>query len=252
MEIILYLLSGLLAGVATGLVGLSAAVIIAPLLVTLLGYNPYVAIGVALTADIFASSTSAYNYIRYKNINLKRASIMALSVVFFTILASYLSKDTDPVNLGGTINLFVALLGIRFLVYPIKEISPKGIINPKKAIVIQSVFWGAIIGLISGWFGSGGGLSMLAVLTMLLGYGLKQAVGTSVFIMTFTALVGALVHIIIGGTDVLALIVTSMAAFVGANITSIFANKIDSKQLNKLVGLLLILYGTILILIYFF
>ena len=251
MDIVIYLIGGLLAGIATGLVGLSAAVIIAPLFATLLGFDPYVAIGIALASDIFASSTSAYNYIRFKNIDIKHASVMAASVVVFTIVGSYLSKDMEPYTLGGIINIFVVVLGLRFLVYPVKDRATGTFIKPGKWIVIQSLLWGVIIGMISGYFGSGGGLSMLAVLTMLLGYGLKRAVGTSVFIMTFTAFVGAVTHIVIGGTDWLALILASITAFLGANAASIFANRINEKRLNQIIGIFLIIYGGILVTIFY-
>ena len=55
-----------------------------------------------------------------------------------------------------------------------------------------------MIGFICGFVGAGGGMMLLLVLTSVLGYELKTAVGTSVFIMTFTALTGAISHFYIG------------------------------------------------------
>lgn len=251
MDILIYIIGGLLAGIATGLVGLSAAVIIAPLFATMLGMDPYIAIGIALASDIFASSTSAFNYIRYKNINIKNSLMMASTVIIFTIIGSILSRDMNPYNLNSLLNIFVVVLGFRFLIYPVKDRTKGPFLKPGKMVLLQSLLWGSVIGMISGYFGSGGGLSMLAVLTLVLGYGLKHAVGTSVFIMTFTAFVGATTHIIIGGTLWLPLIIASIAAFIGANFASIYANKINEKTLNQIIGVFLILYGTSLILVYF-
>lgn len=251
MEILIYIIGGLLAGLATGLVGLSAAVIIAPLFATVLGMDPYIAVGIALATDIFASATSAFNYIRYKNIDLKHSAPMAIAVVVFAILGSYLSRDMNPANLNSVINIVVVFLGMRFLIYPVKDRVPGKFIKPGKMILFQSLLWGIVIGMISGYFGSGGGLSMLAVLTMLLGYGMKRAVGTSVFIMTFTAFVGAVTHIIVGGTIWPALLIASFAAFNGANLASIYANKIDEILLNRIIGVFLVLYGSFLVIIYF-
>ncbi len=251
-EIIIYIIGGFLAGVTTGLIGLSAATIIAPLFATLLGMNPYMAIGIALASDVFASSLSAGYYIKHKNIHLKSAVIMAISVVLFTVIASYLSKDTNPVNLGIMINVFVGILGLRFLVYPLKDNNNGQVVKFTKSKVVASILWGAVIGITSGFFGAGGGLSMLALLTMVLGYNLKSAVGTSVFIMVFTALVGAATHIVIGGTDWLALAITSLAAMAGANISAIFANRINHRTLNYVVGSVLFILGLTLSLIYIF
>ena len=91
----------------------------------------------------------------------------------------------------------------------------------------------------------------MALLTMRLGYDLKTGVGTSVFIMVFIAFVGAIVHILIGGTLILPLIITSISAFVGANLASKYANKIDGPKLNKIIGIFLLIYGSSLIIVYF-
>lgn len=249
-EIIIYIIGGFLAGVATGLVGLSAATIIAPLFVTALGMNPYIAIGIALASDVLASSLSAFHYIKNKNIHLRAAAIMAVTVVIFTILTSYLSSNVDPGNLGIMLNVFVVLLGLRFLIFPVKENSNRKIFTFTKSKFVASIFWGAIIGSVSGYFGAGGGLSMLVVLTVILGYDLKTGVGTSVFIMVFTALVGSVSHIIIGGTFWMPLLITGFAALVGANISAQFANKINHKILNIVIGLVLLIFGIVLVVIY--
>ncbi|QMS85398.1 sulfite exporter TauE/SafE family protein [Candidatus Xianfuyuplasma coldseepsis] len=251
MDIFVYIIGGFFAGIATGLVGLSAAVIIAPLFATVLGMDTYVAIGIALASDIFASSTSAFNYIRYKNVDLKRASYLAIMVIVFTIIGSIVSKDMNPYNMNSVLNIFVVVLGIRFFVYPVKDNPQNKLIKPGKFIIGQAIFWGIIIGLISGYFGSGGGLSMLAVLTMLLGFGLREAVGTSVTIMTVTAFVGAVTHILIIPTEWLPLIFASVAAFVGANLASIFANKVNEIILNRVIGGFLMIYGSILVLLFY-
>lgn len=250
MEILIYIIGGIIAGIATGLVGLSAATIIAPLFATMLGMDPYIAIGIALASDVFASASSASNYIKNKNIDLKNASGIAVSVVLFTIIASYLSFSTKPETLNTSINVFVFILGIRFLVFPIKnKINSK--VTSNKWLFFETIIWGAVIGYISGHFGAGGGLSLLALLTMRLGYNLKKGVGTSVFIMAFIAFVGAVVHIIIGGTLILPLLITSISAFIGANLASKYANRIDASKLNKIIGIFLLVYGTGLLIVYF-
>lgn len=251
-DYIIYIIGGLFAGIATGLIGLSAATIIAPLFATVLGMDPYIAIGIALASDVFASALSSVHYIKNKNIHLKSAIIMAVTVVIFTIGASYFSKDTNPQNHGIIINVFVAVLGLRFLVYPLKENDNARIFQFTKSKFIASLFWGAIIGITSGYLGAGGGLSMLALLTMVLGYDLKSAVGTSVFIMTFTAFVGATTHIALEGTIWIALAVTSVAAMVGANLSAKYANKINQRTLNYVIGSMLFVFGVTLSLIYIF
>ena len=247
---IVYIIGGFLAGVATGLVGLSAATIIAPLFVTILFIDPYIAIGIALASDVLASSLSAFRYIQNKNIQLKTAAVMGVSVVIFTIFASYISSNAKAVNLGIMLNVFVILLGLRFLIFPVKENHNQKIYKFTKSKFLLSIFWGAVIGIISGYFGAGGGLSMLAILTIVLGYDLKTGVGTSVFIMVFTAFVGAATHIIIGGTIWMALVVTGIAALIGANLAAKYANRINHDLLNKVIGFGLVSFGVVLVIVY--
>ena len=59
---------------------------------------------------------------------------------------------------------------------------------------------GAVAGTVNGLFGAGGGMMMLIVFTAMLGYERKTAVGTSTFIMTFTALIASVSHILIEPT----------------------------------------------------
>lgn len=249
-EILVYIIAGVLAGIATGLVGLSAATIIAPLFVTVLFIDPYIAIGIALATDVFASSTSAFQYIKNKNIHLKSASVMAVTVVVFTIGASFLSSGAKSANLGIMLNIFVILLGLRFLIFPVRDNHSEKIFKFTKSTFFLSVFWGAVIGSISGYFGAGGGLSMLAVLTLVLGYDLKTGVGTSVFIMVFVAFVGGVSHIVIGGTLWIPLLITSFAALIGANLASKYANKVNHKILNRVIGSVLTAFGVVLVILY--
>ena len=72
-------------------------------------------------------------------------------------------------------------------------------ISNANTIKVKSIVCGALVGFICGFVGAGGGMLMLLILTSVLNYDLKTAVGTSVFIMTFTALTGAVYHFAISG-----------------------------------------------------
>lgn len=85
---------------------------------------------------------------------------------------------------------------------------------------------------------------MLLLLTSMLGYELKTAVGTSVFIMTFTALTGSVSHFAIGGApDFMLLALCIIFTFVWARIAAVIANKADAKMLNRMTGVILVVLG---------
>ena len=107
---------------------------------------------------------------------------------------------------------------------------------------------GIVAVIISGLFGAGGGMMLLFVLTSLLGYQMHMAVGTSVFIMAFTALTGGISHIAFGGLpDSTVLIFCCLFTLLWAQIASKIANKVDTRTLNIVVGIVLILTGIVVL-----
>ena len=172
---------------------------------------------------------------------------MMLSVLVFTIIGSWLSSLVPNTVLGGTSYVMTFIMGIRFLVAPItKTTSRMDELEPKQR-VIRSLLSGVHIGLFCGFVGAGGGVLLLITLTSVLGYGLKTAVGTSTFIMTFTALTGAVSHIVIGGMpNMVALVVCVVFALICARTSALFANKVDAKKQNQVTGVALCALGAVL------
>ena len=91
---------------------------------------------------------------------------------------------------------------------------------------------------------AGGGMMMLLILTSVLGYELKTAVGTSVFIMAFTAFTGALSHFAIGSAPDLTVCISCVVfTLLWARIAAVFANKAEPKTLNRVTGVVLVILG---------
>ena len=112
---------------------------------------------------------------------------------------------------------------------------------------VESILCGVLIGFICGFIGAGGGMMLLLILTSVLGYELKTAVGTSVFIMTFTALTGAVSHFAIGGTpDWLVWTLCVIFTLVWARIAAVFANMVQPKTLNRATGIVLVVLGAVI------
>ena len=114
--------------------------------------------------------------------------------------------------------------------------------------ITQSIFCGVLIGLIWVFVGAGGGMMLLLVLTSVLGYELKTAVGTSVFIMTFTALTGAISHFYIGGKpDIPVMIACVISTLVFAQLGAKWANSANVKMLNRVTGIVLCALGLVML-----
>ncbi len=247
ITIIVCLLAGCGAGLGTGFAGMSAAVVITPMLTTFLGMPAYSAIGIALASDVLASGVSAYTYHKNKNIDIKNGIVIMLAVLLFTFAGSFAASFVPNDTMGGTSVFMTTIMGIKFIVKPVN--TTKEAMNSVSARkrLIQSIIFGMLIGFICGFVGAGGGMMMLMILTMVLGYELKTAVGTSVFIMTFTALTGAISHFIIDNKtpDLLVLVLCVLFTLVFARIGAVIANKVSSKTLNRATGIILVLLGVV-------
>ena len=249
-SILVCLLAGLGAGLGTGLAGISAAAVISPMLIAFLDIPAYQAVGIALASDVLASGVSAWTYHRNGNLDVRNGLIMMLTVLVFTLVGSWVSSLIPNQTMGSFSTVMTLLLGIKFLVRPVMTTRQAMTSVSAGRRAAQSILCGMMIGFICGFVGAGGGMMMLLVLTSVLGYELKTAVGTSVFIMAFTALTGAASHFAIDGAPDLAVLLpcvvfTLLFAQLGARL----ANRSTPERLNRMVGVVLTVLGAAILIV---
>lgn len=204
----------------------------------------------SLASNALASAVSSYTYGKNKNLDIRNGLTMMFSVLVFTLVGSW-AASLAPNRAMGNFSVFMTLLlGVKFIVKP--AAAPKGIGNaasPRKRF-LQSILCGAVVGLICGFVGAGGGMMMLLLLVGVLGCELKTAVGASVFIMTFTALAGAVSHFAIGGLpDLWTLIFCAASTLLWARIAARLANKASPVVLNRAVGAVLVTLGAVILIV---
>ncbi len=248
ITVIVCMFAGAGAGFGTGFAGMSAAAVISPMLITFLGMPAYEAVGIALASDVLASAVSAWTYKKNKNIDVKNGLVMMACVLVFTAVGSLLAKLVPNSTMGSFSVFMTMMLGVKFIIKPVMATKESMAADDPKKKLIKSIIMGTLIGFICGFIGAGGGMMMLLVLTSVLGYELKCAVGTSVFIMTFTALTGALSHFVIGGMpDLLVLVLCVVFTLIFARIAARLANKMSNITLNRITGVILLVLGIVIL-----
>ncbi|MCI8466155.1 MAG: sulfite exporter TauE/SafE family protein [Lachnospiraceae bacterium] len=244
-QFVICFVAGIGAGLGTGFAGMSAAAVISPMLITFLGLPAYEAVGIALASDVLASAISAYTYGKNKNLDIRNGLVMMVMVLLFTLCGSWIASMVPNTTMGSFSVFMTLLLGIKFIIKPVMTTRESMANVDGKKRIIQSVLGGMAIGFICGFIGAGGGMMMLLLLTSILGYELKTAVGTSVFIMTFTAFTGAISHFTIGGMpDLWCLTFCVLSTLLWARIAALFANKASAITLNRATGVVLAVLGT--------
>lgn len=259
-EYLIVAFASALAGIGTGLVGLSAATAMVPILIVLCPtfgseHGAFMATAIALASDILGSAVTTAVYAKNKKIDLRHGWLIAICIIGMCTIGSIAAYFTHQ-NILGSFSLFLCVaIGIRFLVKPDSKERPEKSGNIKMTIkeIAVSLFFGLTIGFGTGFFGSGGGMMMLIVFTAMLGYDRKTAVGTSTFIMTFTALIASVSHIMIEPSIlfecwdflVIAIITATFFSLVSAR----FANKVKGKVVGYVTGGILLLLGLSMIFI---
>lgn len=259
-EYIVVTLAAMLAGIGTGLVGLSAATAMVPLLIVLCPtfggeHGAYMATAIALASDILGSAVTTGVYAKNKNIDLRHGWLIAACIIGMCTVGSIAAYFTHQTVLGSFSLILCVAIGIRFLVKPDSKERPekdgKAKLNIKEIAV--SLFFGLTIGFGTGFFGSGGGMMMLIVFTAMLGYDRKSAVGTSTFIMTFTALIASVSHILIEPTILFEcwdfLLISIVVATAFSLISARFANRVKGKVVGYVTGAILLVLGLLMIVI---
>lgn len=262
MEYIWLIIASVGAGVGTGLAGLSAATVMVPILIVLCPSfagetGAYQATAIALASDILGSAVTTITYAKHKHIDLKRGWIMLVCIVTMCTVGSYAAWLAGNVVLGSFTLFLTFCIGIRFLVKPDtsrEDTVDKGAKLDIKGVII-SLFFGLTIGFGTGFVGTGGGMMMLVVFTAFLGMELKTAVGTSTFIMTFTALIASITHIAIHPAIVLerwdALLICIAVATVSSLLSARFANRVKNRTVGLVTGAVLTVLGAAMLLLNF-
>lgn len=250
ITVLVCFLAGAGAGIGTGFAGMSAAAVIGPMLITFLDIPAYQAVGIGLASDVLASAVSAWTYKKNKNLDVKNSLVLLFTVLIMTVAGSFIATLLPEQTMSGVMQFALIIIGLKFIIKPVKTTKEQMLAVGKKQRIIKSVIGGTLIGLICGTVGAGGGMMLLLILTAFLGYEMHMAVGTSVFIMTFTALTGSVSHFAIDGLpNIPCLLLCMLFTLVWARIAAIIANKAEAKLLNRIVGIVMIVTSVVILLV---
>lgn len=263
MPYIITVLASALAGIGTGLAGLSAATAMVPILIVLCPafkdeHGAFTATAIALASDIIGSAVTSFVYAKNKKIDLKHGWLLLTCIIAMCTVGSVAAYFTHQTVLGGFSLFLCVAIGIRFLVKPESKghSHSNGAVKLSAKEIAVSLFFGLTIGFGTGFFGSGGGMMMLIVFTAMLGYDRRTAVGTSTFIMTFTALIASVSHIMIEPAILFEywdyLLISVVTATVFSLVSAQFANKVSGKAVGYVTGAVLLVLGLSMIVINYF
>ncbi|MBE9601496.1 sulfite exporter TauE/SafE family protein [Pedobacter sp. MC2016-24] len=254
MEIIAYVASALI-GISLGLIGGGGSILTMPVLVYFFGVSPLLATSYSLFIVGSTSLAGTIGNFRRGLVNIKTALLFgsaSITTVFLTrkFIIPLVPKTILLIgNFELTENILMmvlfAILMVAASVAMIRggkeEVSP--LIKKRKLHVGKLFYYGISIGLATGFLGAGGGFLLIPTLVILVGLPMKEAVGTSLFIIALNSLIGFTGDI--GHFDIewLFLFKITGVAIAGIFLGGMLNKKIEGDKLKKGFGWFVLVMG---------
>jgi len=231
------ILLGFTAGVLGSMIGVGGGIIVVPAL-TFLGFPPTVAASNSLFAALSNSIASTISYSRQKRIEFSLGLKLGLLTIPGTVLGAIISTDDSP-------DLFKFLFGFVLIasaayIFLRKKIEDKEKILSKQMMVF-AIGASFFAGIISSFFGVGGGIIFVPLMVVGMGMTMKRAAPTSQLILLFASLSGVIVHSILGHPDFLQAGFLAIGAFIGGLVGARLSIDIKERYLQILISVVIVI-----------
>jgi uncharacterized membrane protein YfcA len=222
---------GFASGVASGAFGIGGALLSTPGIRWAFNAPPLIAVGTTLPVIIPAALTGTWTYIRGEFVDRRFATIAATSGGVFAVIGSLATKVIPGEILLVTTAALILFLSLRMLPSP-------SVVKPPRVQPSVPVFLviGAASGLLAGLLGIGGGVILVPVLTVILRFPLKAALGTSLAVVAAQAVPATVVHALLGHIDWRIAAGLTIGVIPGARIGSKWAIASEDKRLRVVVA----------------
>lgn len=238
----LELLLGFSIGLSLGLLGGGGSILTVPALVYLVGQTPQTAVTTSL-AIVGANSLMGASFHQIQGtLNWRIALTFGWVGMLTAFLASGFSKLLSPAVLLVAFALLMLVIGIFLLV---RKDAQETIISEKPLWV--TLVSGAVVGLLTGVLGVGGGFLIVPALVVLVGLPMQMAVGTSLVVITMNSLAGFLGHIHDGSIQPLLILVFIISGLAGTFVGSRLAKYLPAKKLQTIFAWFVILLALFLL-----
>lgn len=252
---ILGCIAAALIGISLGLIGAGGGILTVPVMVYLFHIQPVVATSYSLFVVGFTSLLAASGKIKQGNVRLDIAllfGVASIAVVFIIrkwvvpfIPEVLFMVGKVPVTHSTVTMLLFALL---MIFAALSMLSCKETNKEHPQVPIKSkgtlLFYGAGVGAVTGLLGAGGGFILIPALVMLLRLDMKEAVGTSLFVIALNSLIGFAIDIGHFTIDWKLLGSVTLLATIGIGIGVFWSKNVSNKKLKLAFGWFVLVMGS--------
>lgn len=260
---------GVLIGAVLGLTGAGGSVLAVPLLMLLLSLDPSTATGLALGVVAISSGYGALTRLKHREIFWVPAVLFGVSGMLMAPIGRYVATSISPNALIAGFALLSAVITVRMFWQSIKYpeqaqvVRAAGSEGGSEALLCrfsetQHFDWrlrcmtglivgGLLTGLLSGLFGVGGGFLIVPFLTQLNSVSMRQAVATSLVIITGVSASGFATHLLTQSIDMMQLLLLGSGGIAGMMLGSVFARKLAGARLQQVFAITIVVMAVTLI-----
>ena len=252
-------------GLILGLIGSGGSILSVPILVYLFGINPVTATAYSLFIVGTTSLIGSIKNFRNKLINYSSTLLFSFSAVITVYLTRkylihlipetiintdliFLNKDQLIMLLFSLLMLVAGFLMIKRTPKTIVGLKQTRTIAPNKFLIFAE---GSLIGVLTGLIGAGGGFIIIPILVILSDLRMKNAIATSLAIISLKSLIGFIGDVQNLDIDWLFLITFTLISVIGIFIGQMFSQKVEDNKLKMVFGVFVILIGAVILLIEF-
>lgn len=226
--------------------------------------DPRQAVGTSTATIVFTSLASTLAYYRQKRIDYKMGLILATTTVPGSSLGAYLTKIVPNEQLGIIFGFFIILVSVQMIFvnsakssvskrevnsksWRRRLVDSKGVVFEYKTSVALCFATGFLGGLASGFLGIGGGSVLVPMMNVIIGIPIHVCVATSMFVMVFTSLSGAVTHLYLGNVNPEYAVPLIVGVIFGAQVGAHLSRKASGKNLKRIFGIVLLLVGLMML-----
>jgi hypothetical protein len=227
------------------MVGLGGGLVFSPLFV-LLEFPLPTAVSASLFLNGIAALSAALVYFRRKLVDVKTGLPLLVTSTLFAPLGAMLTSVTNIRLFSAILALVIILAALRMFFS--KKIESEGNQVSATRRTLGGGCIGAVIGVMAGLLGIGGGVFIVPLLIYVLRMPTKKAAATSIFIVVFSSFSGFITHISMVDPNWRFILLAAIFSFAGGQLGSrIMVDKLKSHTVRRIFGVVLIIFSIKLI-----
>ena len=247
MILFLSLLFGGLIGLSLGSLGAGGAILVLPALIYGLAVDPKEAVVAGLMIVGFTSLYSAILHWRWGHVRISTACLFAITGAFGAYQGAWLSQLVSEVVLLVCLAVVMAAAGammLRSSNREEKDSSESARLSLTSVLLVLAC--GYCVGLLTGFLGIGGGFLIVPALIFFAKVPIKQAVGTSLVVISINCASGYIAHSP-DSVDWNLLLPFLVGSFTASLFAANFARRVNPKILSKMFAYLILVISSFII-----